>query len=78
VIFTKIPYSPGDVLTSEQMNHIQDATKQAEGNYEAHVGDHNNPHGVTLAQLGVTVSAEQLNQAVNQFTNLVNGDEVSY
>ena len=51
--FTKITYSPGDVLTSEKMNEIQDAIVTTEGNYEAHVGDRNNPHGVTLEQLGL-------------------------
>lgn len=72
--FTKIPYSAGDVLTSEQVNKMQDAIVTAEGNIEAHFEKINNPHNVTLAQLGVTVSAEQ----INALANIVNGDEVSY
>jgi hypothetical protein len=56
------------------MNKIQDAIVKAEGNYGAHVGMINNPHNVTLAQLGITVTADKINALVN----LVNGDEVSY
>ena len=68
--FTKITYSPGDVLTSEQMNNIQDAIVRAEGNYEAHVGDRNNPHGVTLEQLGVTASNTELNYLTGVTSNV--------
>ena len=63
--FTKITYSPGDVLTSEQMNEIQDALVITEGNYEAHVGDRNNPHGVTLEQLGLDKTLSVLGAAAD-------------
>lgn len=49
--FNKITYSPGDVLTSEQMNNIQDAIKTNEGNINPHIINTNNPHKVTIEQL---------------------------
>ena len=56
--FTKITYSPGDVLTSEQMNNIQDVIIKNEGNIEHHITNQNNPHNVTPQQIGAAPSFE--------------------
>lgn len=47
----KITYSPGDILTSDQMNKIQDSIVTAEGNIEQHFTDAN-PHNITPAAIG--------------------------
>ena len=50
--FNKITYVPGDVLTAEQMNEIQDAIETNKGNIEPHITNKKNPHGVTAEQVG--------------------------
>ena len=50
--YTKQNYQPGDVLTAEQMNKMQDVIIKNEGNIDAHIESKNNPHGVTIAQIG--------------------------
>ena len=50
--YIKQNYQPGDVLTAEQVNKIQDTIIINEGNIEGHIENTNNPHGVTLEQIG--------------------------
>ena len=50
--FQKITYQPGDVLTSEQMNNIQDVIGKNEGNIDSHIANKSNPHGTTPSQIG--------------------------
>lgn len=57
--FTKITYSPGDVLTSDQMNKIQDAILADEGNITAHVANKTNPHNVTPEQINAIPTSQK-------------------
>lgn len=50
--YVKQNYQPGDVLTAEQVNKIQDTIIKNEGNIDGHIESKNNPHGVTPAQIG--------------------------
>lgn len=50
--YVKQNYQPGDVLTAEQVNKMQDVIIKNEGNIDSHIEDKNNPHGVTIAQIG--------------------------
>lgn len=49
--FEKITYSPGDVLSADQVNKIQDAIKTNEDNIETHFNDIN-PHNITPKTIG--------------------------
>ena len=49
----KIEYSPGDVLTSAQMNDIQDAILNNTQNIETHL-ERENPHGITPEMIGAS------------------------
>lgn len=51
--FEKINYVPGDVLTADQVNKMQDGIKTNEGNIESHINTSNNPHNVTKEQVGL-------------------------
>jgi len=51
-------------ISTAQASAIADAKKagtDAQANLNAHTADINNPHGVTLTQLGVTATADELN-----------------
>ena len=50
--YVKQNYQPGDVLTAEQVNKIQDTIIKNEGNIDGHIVDNDNPHGVTPEQIG--------------------------
>jgi hypothetical protein len=50
--FTKQNYIPGDVLSADKMNEIQDAILKNEGNIDGHIESDENPHGVTAKQVG--------------------------
>ena len=50
--YEKINYNPGDVLTADQMNKIQDEIISNNGNIEGHIENTENPHGVTAEQVG--------------------------
>lgn len=63
----KVTYSPGDVLTADQMNKIQDAVISAEGNIEQHFSDIN-PHNVTVEQIGAATANHTHN--ISDVTNL--------
>ena len=81
--YVKQNYQPGDVLTAEQVNKIQDTIITNEGNIEGHIENKENPHGVTPAQIGAApasgfegyyncVTADDLNTILN---NLVTAQE---
>lgn len=53
--FTKVNYKPGDVLTSDQTNKIQDAIVSNEGNIEAHIRA-TNPHKITPTSIGAATT----------------------
>ena len=50
--YERVNYQPGDVLTADQMNKIQDEIINNNGNIESHIDNKENPHGVTAAQVG--------------------------
>ena len=65
----KINYSPGDVLTSAQMNKIQDATIANEKNIESHIGRYDNPHKVTAKQVGAAPEGYGYGEVISITTN---------
>lgn len=77
--YTKQNYQPGDVLTAEQMNKIQDAVIVNEGNIEGHIENKDNPHGVTPAQIGaVNKNGDTMTGALTTTRFYVNPGEGGY
>ena len=61
----KINYVPGDVLTSAQMNDIQDTVLANQSNFESHL-EQNNPHNITPKMIG-TVELDKNNKIPSRY-----------
>lgn len=51
----------GDVLYASNVDYIENGLVIAYNALTNHIDNFNNPHKVTLPQLGITVSAEDIN-----------------
>jgi hypothetical protein len=54
----------GDVLYASNVDYIENGLVIAYNALTNHLNDFNNPHKVTLPQLGINVSAADINQLV--------------
>jgi len=53
----------GTKLEAVNMQHLEDGIDEAFSELDAHTGDTNNPHGVTLAQIGAAASSHSHSNA---------------